>query len=194
MLGLDKAWGFSSGWTRYVLTATSMTRILQEFRVDWVSLSAAKPADEAQLIQRARQLVIDIQTALMDETRQWATEFQSNTAQMEKDVRSQLDALKAKVEKVEKEREAAEKPGGIELTIPNADKADGYQVAVVLQSAKSTVTDSLANSKVWTQIGTAPGQYKVAVAGKSGGSAFATSTIIEVKPGEIAKPTVTLPV
>jgi len=41
LLGLDKAFGYSSGWTRYVLTATSMTKLLHEFRMDWVALSAA---------------------------------------------------------------------------------------------------------------------------------------------------------
>lgn len=41
LIGLDKAFGFSSGWTRYVLTATSMTKQLHEFRMDWVSIIAA---------------------------------------------------------------------------------------------------------------------------------------------------------
>ncbi len=199
LLGLDKAFGFSSGWTRYVLTATSMTKVLHEFRMDWLLLYSElgdppKPEQEAKLIQRAKQFAGDIQGALLEETKQWANEFQSNSAQMEKDVRGQLDALKSQVEKVSKEREEAQRPGGIELSIPNADKADGFQVAVVLQGTHGAQTETLANSKVWTQIGTAPGQYKVAVAGKSGGSPFGISTIFEVKPGEVAKPSITLPI
>ena len=128
LLGLDKAFGFSSGWTRYVLTATSMTKLLHEFRMDWILLYSELeeslrpdqkdrpvPDQEEKLIQRAKQFAVDIQAALMEETKQWANEFQSNSAQMEKDVKSQLDALKAQVDKVSKERQEAQRPGGIEL-------------------------------------------------------------------------------
>jgi hypothetical protein len=50
LLGLDKAFGYSSGWTRYVLTATSMTKLLHEFRMDWIALwagAAVPPAAAA---------------------------------------------------------------------------------------------------------------------------------------------------
>ena len=38
LLGIDKAFGFSTGWVRYVMAATAITKLLQEFRMDWVSL------------------------------------------------------------------------------------------------------------------------------------------------------------
>src|SRR2546429_150548 len=62
LLGLGQAFGYSSGWTRYVLTATSMTKLLHEFRMDWVALSAAAvlpPTTEHQaaLILRAKEFV-----------------------------------------------------------------------------------------------------------------------------------------
>src|ERR1035438_2183728 len=37
LLALDKAFGFSSGWTRYVMTATNIRKTLEEFRMDWRS-------------------------------------------------------------------------------------------------------------------------------------------------------------
>ena len=40
LIGLDKTFGFSSGWARYVLTVTSIRKALEEFRMDWISLSA----------------------------------------------------------------------------------------------------------------------------------------------------------
>jgi len=66
LLGLDKAFGFSSGWTRYVLTATSMTKLLHEFRLDWIAMVAASapvPTTEEQtkLIQRAKDFISAIQ-------------------------------------------------------------------------------------------------------------------------------------
>jgi hypothetical protein len=199
ILGLDKAFGFSSGWTRYVLTATSMTKLLHEFRMDWVSLIATTkdvpmPEQQATLIQRAKDFVSTIQGMVLQETKDWATEFQSNMAQMEKDLKMQLDALKAEVEKKSKAKEDATKPGSIELTLTNAEKTDGYHFDVTLEGPSGKFTDSVLNAKVWTRINTAPGQHKVTLDAKAKGSPIATSTIVEVRPGETAKPSISLPI
>jgi hypothetical protein len=198
LLGLDKAFGYSSGWTRYVLVATSMTKLLHEFRMDWVALSAALAApptaeQQAAMIQRAKEFVSTIQGMVAQETKDWASEFQSNMAQMEKDLKAQLDSLKAQVNKEVKDREAATKPGAIELTLTNADKTDGFSFDVVLEGQSGKSTDSVSNARVWTRINAAPGQYRVSINARSKGNIASTSTIVDVKPGETAKPTVTLP-
>jgi hypothetical protein len=198
LIGLDKAFGLSSGWTRYVLTATSMTKLLHEFRMDWVALFAlAKdpPTSEQQtgLIQRAGDFISAIQSMVLEETKDWATEFQNNMAQMEKDLKSQMDTLKAQVEKSAKEKEDATKPGSIELTLTNADKTDGFRFDVTLEGTSGKFADSVSNAKAWTRINTAPGQYKVTIEAKTKSSPIATSTIIDVKPGETAKPSLALP-
>ncbi len=199
LLGLDKAFGYSSGWTRYVLTATSMTKLLQEFRMDAVALGAAAsepPTAEqrAAMLQRAKEFVSAIHGMVAQETKDWATEFQSNMAQMEKDLKLQLDRLKAQVEQAAKDKEEATRPGAIEMTITNADKTDGFSFEVVLEGQPGTFTDSVSNSKVWTRINTVPGQYKVGVSARCKGSVSTTSTVVDVKPGDTAKPSVTLPI
>jgi len=199
LLGLDKAFGYSSGWTRYVLTATSMTKLLHDFRLDWVALSAAAstpPATGQQtaMIQRAKEFMSTIQGMVMQETKDWATEFQSTMAQMEKDLKTQLDTLKAQVDQTAKEREAAATPGSIELTVTNADKTDGFRLDVVAEGQSGKLVDSVSNAKVWTRINMAPGQYRVGVDAQAGGRPAATSTIVDIKPGEIAKASVTLPI
>jgi hypothetical protein len=198
LLGLDKAFGYSSGWTRYVLTASSMTKLLHEFRMDWVALSAAAaspPSDQQQaaMIQRAKDFVSTIQSLIAQETKDWAAEFQSNMAQMEKDLKTQLDTLKAQVEQGAKEKEAATKPGAIEMTVTNADKTDGFTFDVVLEGQSAKSTDSVSNAHVWTQINILPGQYRVSITAKSKGTLTSTSTVVGVQPGETAKPSVTLP-
>lgn len=199
LIGLDKAFGFSSGWTRYVLTATSMTKLLHEFRMDWAALVAAasdSPTLEQQagLIQRAKDFISGIQNMVLQETKDWATEFRDNMAQMEKDLKSQLDTLKAQVEKAAKEKEEASRSGAIELTVTNADRTDGFRFDVVLESASGKLADSVSNSKVWTRIAIAPGQYKIAVDAKIKGNPFGTSSVMEVKAGETAKATLDLPI
>jgi SMODS and SLOG-associating 2TM effector domain 2 len=192
LLGLDKAFGYSSGWVRYVLTATSMTKLLQEFRLDWVAIYSASSApptaeQQASLIQRAKTFVSDVQGLVLQETKDWATEFQSNMAQMEKDVKAQLDALKAQVDKIAKEREAGAVPGAIELTVANADKTDGFQYDVTLEGKGGKVSGVAASSKVWTQINTSPGQYKVTISAKAKGVPVSSSTVFAVQPGETVK-------
>jgi SMODS and SLOG-associating 2TM effector domain 2 len=199
LIGLDKAFGYSSGWTRYVLTATSMTKLLHEFRMDWVAMVAASSVpptieEQAKLIQRAKDFVSAIQAMVLQETKDWATEFQGNMAQMEKDLKTQLDMLKAQVDKASKDEETATRPGSVELTLTNADKTDGFHFDVCLEGARGKFTDSVSNDKVWARINTLPGQYKLTVDAKAKGSAIAASTILDVKPGETSKPSLTLPI
>jgi conflict system pore-forming effector with SLATT domain len=198
LLGLDKAFGYSSGWTRYVLTATSMTKLLHEFRMDWVALSAVAgepPTTEqrASMIQRAKDFVSTIQGMVAQETKDWATEFQSNMAQMEKDLKAQLDSLKVQVEQGAKDKEAAAKPGAIELTVTNADKTDSFSFDVVSEGQSGKSADSVANAKVWTRMNMIPGQYRISINAKSKGNTISASTIVDVKPGDTARPSVTLP-
>ena len=199
LVGLDKAFGFSTGWTRYVLTATYTTKLLHEFRLDWVALIVAAkdvPTVEQQagLIQRAKDFISAVQGMVMQETKDWATEFQSNMAQMEKDLKTQLDSLKAQVEKDQKDKEGASKPGAIELALTNADKTDDFRFDVTAEGPAGKSIESVSGSKAWTCINMAPGQYKVTLGAKSKGNPVATSTVVEVKPGETAKPSVALPI
>jgi hypothetical protein len=199
LLGLDKAFGFSTGFTRYVLAATAMTKLLQEFRLDWVGMVAASAAtptveEQTKLIQRAKDFVSAIQSTVIQETKDWATEFQSNIALMEKDLKAQLDSLKAQVDQAIKDKESAAKPGSIELTLTNADKTDGFHFDVSLEGTTDKFTDSVSNSKVWTRIRIPPGQYRLSVDAKVNGIALATSMILDVKPAETSKPTLALPI
>ncbi len=199
LVGLDKFFGYSSGWIRYVLTATSMTKLLHEFRMDWVAIvaaSAVPPALEEQekLIQRAKDFISAIQGMVLQETKDWANEFQSNMAQMEKDLKAQLDTLKAQVDKAIKDEETTAKPGSIELTLTNADKTDGFHFDVALEGAPGKFTDSVSSAKVWARINMPPSQYKLSVAAKTNGSSIATSMVLDLKPGEISRPSLTLPI
>ena len=199
LVGIDKAFGFSTGWVRYVMAATSITKLLQEFRMDWVALqstASAPPTAEQQaaMLQRAKSFIDALQAIVIQETKDWVAEFQTNMAQMEKDIKGQLDALKLQLEKTVKEQQDAAKPGAIEVTVGNAAKTDGFHCDVTLQGLTGSVNDSITNAAVWTRINVLPGQYKLTLAAKAKGSAVVTSAILEVKAGETCKATVSLPV
>jgi hypothetical protein len=106
LLGLDRFFGFSTGWIRYILAGTAIHKALEEFRMDWALLSAklsAPPtADQIEaLILRAKQFRLAIEDCVLEETKAWAAEFQSNLARLEKEAKAQLEAPRAAAGRVQ---------------------------------------------------------------------------------------------
>ena len=193
LLGLDKAFGFSSGWARYVLAATSIKKALEEFRMDWMALAAASSApmtsdQVSALLQRAKDFRLAVEGIVLQETKDWVTEFQANLAQLEKDVKVQLDTLKAQVDKTAQAQAAVSQPGSIDATVTNADKTDGFAFKVILRGDKDTIAeDTVANSKKWVRVGVPPGQYTVTVTASIGGKPVLTASVVVVKPSEVTR-------
>ena len=198
LLGLDKAFGYSTAWARYVMAATSIRKALEEYRMDWTQLSAQLTAspnadDIAKLLQRAKDFRLAVENIVQQETKDWITEFQSNLAKLEKDLTTQFDALKSQVEKTTQAQLTAAEPGSIELTVPNADKTDGFTFDVDLQGASGVIAhDKVSNSKKWARINVAPGQYRLSLTATVSSKPVATATVVIVKPKEQSKPEVPL--
>lgn len=201
-VGLDRAFGFSSGWARYVLAATDIRKRLEEFRMDWLALTATTspqptPEQITALIQRAKDFRVAVEGVVAQETKDWVTEFQTNMAQLEKDVKAQLDSLKAQVEKTQGDRDAATQAGAIEATIQNADKVKDFTFSVALDGPGGTIVkaEQVIGSKTWGHLNLAPGQYRLVVtASSSDGKTVSSITVFVLKPAEILKPSITLPV
>jgi hypothetical protein len=168
LLGLDKGFGFSSGWARYVLTATNIRKSMEEFRLDWTTLRAKAGTplttydQVAPLIERAKQFRSEVESLVLQETKDWVTEFQSTMAQMEKDVAAQLSALKTQVDKTIQAREEASKGGAIHVNIQNVPTVvPGSLRVVVVDSSSKTVLDEELTSSTWTSRFLPPGMYQV---------------------------------
>jgi SMODS and SLOG-associating 2TM effector domain 2 len=200
LLALDKAFGFSSGWARYVMAATNIRKSLEEFRMDWAELVAQtcpKPTPEqvAALIQRAKDFRLNVENMVGQETKDWVTEFQNNIAQLEKDVTAQLATMKDQSEKAAQARETANRPGSIQLGVPNADKADAATIRIKLEGVAGVVTDeAVTGSKTWVRLNLVPGIYQVSVSAAVGGKPVSATAAVVVKPGEIAQPELPLPI
>ena len=198
LVGLDKAFGYSSGWARYVLTATSIRRTLEEFRLDWAELmakSGSSPTAEniGLLVDRAKKFRIDVEALVLQETKDWVTEFQNSMVQMEKDVAAQVAALKAQVDKAAQAKEAAEQSGSIQLEIQSASKADtGTAVSVSLTDAEGKTVHENASGASWAKINVLPGQYKIGIEATVKGQRVEDQKVVSVKPGEIAPVQLTL--
>lgn len=194
LIGLDKTFGYSSGWARYVLTATNIRKSLEAFRLDWAELmsKAGNPPTTveqvAPLIDRAKQFRSEVEGLVLQETKDWVTEFQSNMAQMEKDVAAQLANLKAQVDKTIQAKDAASQPGAIQFNIQNASNAAAGTLKVTLTDSNGQGTPEPVVGASWTKINVAPGQYQLKVDAMVNGQPFQDSKVIIVKPGEVLSP------
>lgn len=174
LLGLDKAFGYSTGWARYVLTATNIRKILEQFRLDWTELMAQSgisgqgnnpvtATQVAPLLECAKQFRTEVENQVLQETKDWITEFQTNTAQMEKDIATQIANLKTQVDKTIAARTAASQPGTIQLTVadPNNKAANGGLQIILIDSTNKTILQEPFIPPNWSSRFIAPGTYQV---------------------------------
>lgn len=199
IVGFDHFFGFSSGWIRYVITATGIQNALEEFRMDWGVLSAhlaTPPTTEqvAALVERAKAFRVAVSGMVLDETKAWATEFQSNMAQLEKDVKASFEEQRTKAEQDMKARNVATRPGSIELKVPNALTADGHKFTVLLDGTKPpTPEETVEGSTGWSRTMVLPGQYRLIVSALRKGEKVQASKIVKVEPDAISSVDMELP-
>lgn len=88
-VGLDKFFGFSSGWMRYVTTVLALQEELSAFRLAWAKLSAQSreqtpgPDETQAAIQQVKDFVLAIDQIVGQETKAWVAEFQTNLTDVE---------------------------------------------------------------------------------------------------------------
>lgn len=199
LVGLDHFFGFSSGWVRYVVTATAIQGALEEFRMDWQLLNAhlSSPPTNDQLvvmIQRAKAFRTTIANMVLDETKAWAAEFQSNLAQLEKDVKATFEQQRTKAEEEMKIQNLAIRPGGIEVKVPNALITDGRSFTVSLEGVDPPIpAETVVGGTQWSKVAVPPGQYKVVVRSRRSGVDVQGSRIVKVESGAVATTEIELP-
>lgn len=178
-LGLDKFFGFSSGWMRYITTMMALQRRLSEFRFEWAMMLAKmaeqKPTtDQVQLmIQRLKEFLITVDTDVDQETQAWVSEFKTNLSEVEKSAKAQADT---------------NRPGAIDITLTNGMKTeDGFTVSIDGMEVKRVHGTQY-------QIGyVPPGPHKITVSGVIGGQPVDASSLVNVAPGAIAGVTLAFP-
>ena len=79
----DKHLGISAAWVRYVLAATQIRKALEEFRLDWILLLTKTGPNPTRrqaesFLQLARKFHLAVEGVVTDDTRSWATTFQSS--------------------------------------------------------------------------------------------------------------------
>jgi len=83
LVALDRYFGFSSGWMRFMSAEIRLTRLRHEFEYGWQAERAAaggRPSTEqvAALLARAKAFVLAVDDVVADETSGWITEFRTS--------------------------------------------------------------------------------------------------------------------
>jgi hypothetical protein len=99
-VAMDRFFGYSTGWIRYITTALALEKSLDEFRLEWArhiaKLRGAAPtaAELDQLILTCETFSLAIRSQVEQETHTWVAEFESNLAQLERDLQARADDIK----------------------------------------------------------------------------------------------------
>jgi len=170
---LDRFFGYSTTWIRFITAALRLEKLKAEFQMDWAILMA-KLAGElprqdqvGQLLQRVKDFSSAIDAQVDQETQAWVAEFQSSLAQLEKTARAQLEEAR---------------PGAIEVNVTNgAEAGDGFTVLVDGVVAGQGVGTEYQVMRV------PPGPHSVSVKAIVSGAILSASDITNVQAGAVAK-------
>jgi len=95
LVALDRFFGFSSAWARYMATGQAISAALNQFRLDWQKSSRKLSADELtrdsidHLLDLAKTLVRKTDDLVQAETLQWVKEFRETLTEIERSAESQ---------------------------------------------------------------------------------------------------------
>jgi hypothetical protein len=98
-VALDRFFGFSSGWMRYLITSFRLQRLLADFQLEWAARTARLEGStpEAEQVTELLTLLRKVLSAILEEvereTISWAEEFQSNVGGIDRNL--QLASVEA---------------------------------------------------------------------------------------------------
>jgi hypothetical protein len=198
LVGLDKAFGFSTGWIRYMTTASLIRKSLEEFRMDWtLKLAESGPSPSAEkvleFVQLAKRVRLAIEDQVIEETKAWASEFQNNLAQLEREVRQQAESQRSQADKDMKTLQESARPGSLELSVSNAKDTDNYTFQVRLEGGSDPVEETVIGSTSWGQLGLKPGHYKITVSASAKNKPVRATAVCDVPAGQLVKVAKELP-
>lgn len=175
---LDRFFGFSSAWMRYIATELNIRQLTQEFHLDWESDKAAwlgsepTPDQLSSTLAEFKAFVTQVNTIVRQETDAWIQEFQSTLKQID-------EAAKAKA--------AVSELGAINIRVTNGDACeDGWNLSIdqdnpTKQRGKTAgvrdLVPGIHTVKVSGAIGGNLKQAEVAVSVTAGGTATAQMTL-----------------
>jgi hypothetical protein len=184
-VAVDKFFGFSTAWMRFLTYEFRIRQALHAFEMDWQSVrnswKGGKPTEEqvGDALQRCRAFLVEVDGLLKSELDAWVQEFKAALKEIDESVKAQTEAAKAQAE--------GAKTGGANVTVENGEACEDGWTLVVDGGAERRFhgkTAALGNLL--------PGVRKLEAAGKIGGEHVQASHAFVVAGGAIANVKLTL--
>jgi len=99
-VAMDRFFGYSSGWIRYITTALALEKSLEEFRLEWARhiarLRGGQPDEDEldRLIRTCETFSLAVRGQIEQETKAWVIEFENNLSQLKRELESKADEVK----------------------------------------------------------------------------------------------------
>lgn len=170
LVGLDRFFGFSHGWMRYVDAQMKLTASLEQFDMDWqkhwVAVGGEGPSPEQALamLSTCGAFAAHVRAIVHAETAEWIQEFRATLSQVDETV---------------KVRGTESQSGIINVVVTNGDLAAGGWILSVdggREERHQGRTAALAN--LW------PAAYRLRVQGKIGDQTVQAERAVLLKAGE----------
>jgi hypothetical protein len=162
MILLDKFYGYSSSWMRYVTTYQEIQANLEEFRINWrkqiLKLNSNAPPTDEQVIAVFDFLAAFLQSindSVRNETQAWVAEFRGTLADIDKTVEAQRVAAAA--------LPVAAAKGAINVVVAESAKLDDRTWSLQIDNRKEEFKVGQSSAAIPLLD---PGIYKIRVAGK----------------------------
>ncbi len=192
-LGLDRFFGFSTAWMRFISSELELQGKLREFQYDWayqkLQGQGQPPSyEQAQaMMLRSATFANDVSLIVQEETRSWMEEFQSVIKKLDDSAKAQAQTTEVTALEQMEAQTVAAKPGAIALTVSNGDQcAEGWALIVDDDAPRMCSGTSGAVSNLL------PGIHKITLKGKLGGKLVFAETVTNVAPGAIGEINLTL--
>jgi hypothetical protein len=177
-LAIDRFFGYSSAWMRFMGSELKVRRELDTFELEWElarSMWAGREPSNEQvqdMIGRAARFMVIIGDIVRDETEQWMAEFREAMRQLDERAKAAT---------------AAEKRGGVRVYVTNGDQApEGWDLSVDDGPPRAHRGRTAALTSLL------PGIHVIRIRGKLAGSAAQGEGAVAVEEGGIADVELTL--
>lgn len=200
LTAVDKIFGWSGGWMRYIQTVTSMENLIKVYQMEWDKyiISTTKPLekeDVISLLNLSSGLMNELIKLLSEETNKWVVEFNASISLLESTIKAQreetekkLDSIrvslsdKSKLEKEKKEaEEKAKERGSVQVQF---NYQNNNLIKLKLKFDEEEESDFYGKS--WAKLKVEPGQHilKIETVTDPVEERF---LILEVKPSQMTK-------
>jgi hypothetical protein len=178
LLLLDRFFGYSSAWMRYIVAELQIRQINEEFQLDFETERAnwqgAPPSKDQvnQMLARSKAFVSQVNTIIREETSIWVQEFQNTIQYLD-------DSIKAKP--------AVTEPGALNLTITNIKDLPGGWDLSINGSRTEHYEGSTAGKRNLT-----PGKHQIKVTAKQNEKILQAEKIVTIPAGGVCEEVLTL--